>query len=171
MSTNVIGQSLPRVDGRAKVTGAARYAAEFNQAGQAHAVIVSATIGLGRITEIDQASVAAMPGVVAVISHLNAPRLAYGPHKGGVDPAVGAADGDADGVHGDRVVASEIRQQFESMRIREKVLRMNLEPTDGWASGHHLRDVRKPKADTGPFRRVWSGVAGDGHVRSPRYFG
>ena len=30
-----------------------------------------------------------MPGVVAVISHLNAPRLAYGPHKGLIDPAVG----------------------------------------------------------------------------------
>jgi xanthine dehydrogenase YagR molybdenum-binding subunit len=30
-----------------------------------------------------------MPGVIAVISHLNAPRLAYRPHKGGIDPAVG----------------------------------------------------------------------------------
>ena len=85
--------------------------------------------------------------------------------------AVGAADGDADGVHRDRVIASEIRQQLESVRIREKVLRMNLEPSDGRASGHHLRNVRKPKADTGPFSRVWSGVTGDGHVPSPRYFG
>jgi len=85
--------------------------------------------------------------------------------------AVGAADGDADSVNGDRVIASEIRQQLDSVRIREKVLRMNLEPSDVRTSGHHLRNVRKPKADTGPFSRGLFGVAGDGHVPSPRYFG
>ena len=66
----------------------------------------------------------------------------------------------------DRVIASQIRQQLESVRIRKKVLRMNLEPSDRRASGHHLRKVRKPKADTGPFSRLWSGVTGDGHVPS-----
>ena len=85
--------------------------------------------------------------------------------------AVGAADRDADGVHRDRVIASKIRQQLESVWIREKVLGMNLEPSDGRAGGHHLRNVRKPKADAGPFSRAWSGVTGDGHVPSPRYFG
>jgi xanthine dehydrogenase YagR molybdenum-binding subunit len=84
-----IGKPLTRVDGRAKVTGNARYAAEFNQTGQAYAVIVDATVGLGRITGIDSAPVSRMPGVIAVISHLNAPRLAYGAHKGAIDPAVG----------------------------------------------------------------------------------
>ena len=38
----IIGKPLPRVDGRAKVTGGARYAADFNQPGQAYAVIVGA---------------------------------------------------------------------------------------------------------------------------------
>ncbi|MCZ4092922.1 xanthine dehydrogenase family protein molybdopterin-binding subunit [Sinorhizobium psoraleae] len=89
MTTNVIGQPLPRIDGRAKVSGGARYAADFNQKGQAYAVIVSATAGLGRITEIGAEVVSAMPGVIAVISHLNAPRLAYGEHKGSIDPAFG----------------------------------------------------------------------------------
>src|SRR5690348_4588507 len=89
MTMNVVGKPLPRVDGRAKVTGSARYAADFNQNGQAYAVIVSATVGLGRITRIDVDPVARFPGVIAVISHLNAPRLAYEPHKSGVDPAFG----------------------------------------------------------------------------------
>jgi xanthine dehydrogenase YagR molybdenum-binding subunit len=89
MTTNVIGIPLTRVDGRAKVTGAARYAADFNQHAQLHAVIVGATTGLGRVTALDETSVRAMPGVVEVISHLNAPRLAYGPHKSFIDPAVG----------------------------------------------------------------------------------
>lgn len=89
MTTQIIGTPLPRVDGRAKVTGAARYAADFNQRNQVHAVIVNATVGLGRVTAIDVAAVERMPGVVAVVTHLNAPRLAYGPHKGFIDPGIG----------------------------------------------------------------------------------
>jgi xanthine dehydrogenase YagR molybdenum-binding subunit len=89
MNLQVIGKPLARVDGRAKVTGAARYAAEFNQPNQAYAVVVSATVGLGRVTAIDSAPVEAMPGVVALITHRNARRLAYRPNKSGVDPAIG----------------------------------------------------------------------------------
>src|SRR4029077_12160235 len=50
---------------------------------------VSATVGLGRVAEIDSAAVLRMPGVIAVISHHNSPRLAYGGHKGPIDPAIG----------------------------------------------------------------------------------
>ncbi|MBR1193890.1 xanthine dehydrogenase family protein molybdopterin-binding subunit [Bradyrhizobium sp. AUGA SZCCT0240] len=89
MTTNVIGKPLPRVDGRAKVTGVARYAADFNQPGQACAVIVGATVGLGRVTGIDTGPVEKMPGVIAVITHRNAPRLPYAPHKSYIDPATG----------------------------------------------------------------------------------
>lgn len=89
MTRNAIGAPLARIDGRAKVTGAARYAAEFNQSGQAYAVLVGATVGAGRIIDVDAATVLTMPGMVAVISHLNAPRLTYGAHKGPIDPAIG----------------------------------------------------------------------------------
>ncbi|WP_445503067.1 xanthine dehydrogenase family protein molybdopterin-binding subunit [Microvirga sp. G4-2] len=89
MTTTLIGKPVTRVDGRAKVTGAARYAADFNQRAQLHAVIVSATAGLGRVTALEEAAVRAMPGVVEIVSHLNAPRLAYGPHKSFIDPEVG----------------------------------------------------------------------------------
>ncbi|XIA65720.1 hypothetical protein ACFIOY_05600 [Bradyrhizobium sp. TZ2] len=68
MTTGIIGQPLARVDGRAKVTGAARYAADFNQPGQAYAVIVSATVGLGRVTGVDSAAIEKMPGVLAVLA-------------------------------------------------------------------------------------------------------
>jgi len=89
MNDMVIGKPLPRIEGRAKVTGAAHYAAEFNQPGQLHAVIVGSTVGLGRVRHIDTAPVERMPGVVAVITHLNAPKLAYNPHKSGIDPGGG----------------------------------------------------------------------------------
>ncbi len=84
-----IGTGEKRVEARDKVTGQAQYAADFNQPGQAYAVIVGSTIGFGHITSIDSNELLQLPGIVAVISHENAPRLAYGPHKGFIDPAVG----------------------------------------------------------------------------------
>src|SRR5947208_8705496 len=87
--TAYIGQPVSRVDGRQKVTGGATYAAEFDQPGQAHGVIVRSTIANGRIASIDSAAAERATGVIAVLTHRNAPRLAYGPHKAMVDPAVG----------------------------------------------------------------------------------
>jgi xanthine dehydrogenase YagR molybdenum-binding subunit len=85
----IIGSPVARVDGHDKVTGAGHYAADFHQQGQAYAVIVGATVGLGRVASIDSAPVLEMPGVVAVLTHLNAPRLPYAPHKSFIDPGAG----------------------------------------------------------------------------------
>src|SRR5947207_8969701 len=84
-----IGQPISRIDGRQKVTGRATYAAEFDMSGQAHGAIVRSTIANGRIASIDSAAAERAPGVIAILSHRNAPRLAYSPHKAMVDPAVG----------------------------------------------------------------------------------
>jgi xanthine dehydrogenase YagR molybdenum-binding subunit len=71
------GAPYSRVDGPAKVTGAARYAAEFALPDLAHGAIVQSTIAKGRITGIDTAAAERAPGVLAVITHANAPRLPY----------------------------------------------------------------------------------------------
>jgi xanthine dehydrogenase YagR molybdenum-binding subunit len=84
-----IGTPLSRVDGRSKVTGAARYAAEFNQPGQTYAVMVSSSAGLGRIMAVDASAAMRLGGVIAILTHHNAPRLPYHAHRGFVDPAVG----------------------------------------------------------------------------------
>lgn len=73
----VIGQPVSRVDGPAKVTGTARYAAEFVPDGLAYASVVSATIPRGRIRALDTSAAEGMPGVLAVVSHRNAPKLPY----------------------------------------------------------------------------------------------
>ncbi|MGE0747056.1 MAG: xanthine dehydrogenase family protein molybdopterin-binding subunit [Rhodospirillales bacterium] len=70
-----IGTATSRVDGRAKVTGAAKYAAEFNQAGLAHAALVTATITRGRIADLDTGAAKRLPGVLEVLTHLNRPPL------------------------------------------------------------------------------------------------
>jgi xanthine dehydrogenase YagR molybdenum-binding subunit len=71
----LVGTGIDRVDGRKKVTGTATYAAEVQVANVAHAVIVGATIGRGRVTAIDTRAAQAAPGVIAVLTHDNAPRF------------------------------------------------------------------------------------------------
>ena len=73
-----VGQPLERVDGRAKVTGGARYAADRTLPGMLHGALVLSTIPRGTITAMDMSAAAAAPGVVAVYNHENAPRLAPG---------------------------------------------------------------------------------------------
>jgi xanthine dehydrogenase YagR molybdenum-binding subunit len=89
MTTNFIGQPVSRVDGRQKVTGTATYAAEFAVPRMAHGAVVRSTVARGRIASIDSAAAERSPGVLAVLTHRNAPRLAYRPHKGAPDPMVG----------------------------------------------------------------------------------
>jgi xanthine dehydrogenase YagR molybdenum-binding subunit len=71
-----IGTATSRVDGIAKVTGAAKYAAEFNTPGLAHASLVNSTITKGRITRIDDSAAKAVKGVLAVLTHENRPAMA-----------------------------------------------------------------------------------------------
>ncbi len=71
-----LGRPLDRVDGPLKVTGQARYAGEFNQAGLLYGSVVSSTIARGRVLSIDAAAAEAVPGVQLVLTHLNRPRLA-----------------------------------------------------------------------------------------------
>src|SRR5215218_9362609 len=89
MTTTFIGQPVSRVDGRQKVTGTATYAAEFNQPNQAYAAIVRSAIAAGRITSLETEAAERALGVVTVVTHRNAPKLAYAPHKGATDPEVG----------------------------------------------------------------------------------
>ncbi|MFD8129954.1 xanthine dehydrogenase family protein molybdopterin-binding subunit [Streptomyces mirabilis] len=84
-----VGAPLSRVDGRLKVTGGADYAADHDIEGVVHAVIVDASIGRGRITGIDTGAAEAQPGVLKVISHRNAPTLAYRDNPGSNNPPGG----------------------------------------------------------------------------------
>jgi xanthine dehydrogenase YagR molybdenum-binding subunit len=70
-----IGRPLDRIDGRAKVTGRARYAAEFALQGLVYAALVQSTIARGRIAAIDSSAALAAPGVLAVITPRDAERL------------------------------------------------------------------------------------------------
>ncbi len=76
LRTRVIGEGLDRLDGPEKVTGAARYAFEQPVDRPTYLHPVQATIARGRVTTIDTAEAEALEGVISVLTHENAPRLA-----------------------------------------------------------------------------------------------
>ena len=78
----IVGKPLDRVDGRLKVTGGAVYAYEVAQGPQtAYGYVVQASIGKGRIRSIDSRVAEQMPGVILVLTHLNAPEQGTGDHQ------------------------------------------------------------------------------------------
>ena len=74
--TSYIGAATSRVDGRAKVTGQAKYAGEFDATGLAHASVVASTIARGRIARIDTSEALSVEGVIDVLTHQNRPNMA-----------------------------------------------------------------------------------------------
>ncbi|MFJ7343030.1 xanthine dehydrogenase family protein molybdopterin-binding subunit [Streptomyces sp. NPDC101110] len=72
------GTAHTRVEGRDKVTGAARYAGEIPFADLAHGWLVPSTVTRGRIRALDGEAVLGMPGVLTVLHHGNAPRVDTG---------------------------------------------------------------------------------------------
>ena len=73
--TRVLGEPLNRVDGHVKTTGAAQFSAEYPFPDLAYAAIVHATIPRGRVVTMDTSAAQNTPGVLAVITHENAPRM------------------------------------------------------------------------------------------------
>jgi len=74
--TRATGAPLNRLDGVQKVTGAAKYAYEYPVDHVTYVFPVQSTIAKGRVVSIDASAARALPGVIAVLSHENAPQLA-----------------------------------------------------------------------------------------------
>jgi xanthine dehydrogenase YagR molybdenum-binding subunit len=70
-----IGQPLTRVDGKLKVTGAAKFSAEFARPKLAYAALIQSTIANGSVSRIDFAAAKAAPGVIGILTRENAPRF------------------------------------------------------------------------------------------------
>lgn len=81
-------EGMDRVDGRLKVTGAARYSAEFPIPNLSYGVLVGSTIANGKIISLDSKKAERAPGVLAVLSYFNSPKIPG--YSQGADPAKGA---------------------------------------------------------------------------------
>jgi CO/xanthine dehydrogenase Mo-binding subunit len=78
LMTEIIGQSVARVDARAKVTGEAKYPADFSMPDQVYAKILFAGRPHARVLNIDISEAEAVPGFVAVFTAADVPVNEYG---------------------------------------------------------------------------------------------
>ena len=88
----MIGKPVSRLDGALKVKGAARFATEFPLDDMVYAALAHATIPHGRIASLDTTRAQAASGVIAVMTHQNAPRMKPPAMFGTSPTAAGAAD-------------------------------------------------------------------------------
>ena len=77
MKTDYIGKPVDRVDGPLKVTGKAKYAAEFGADGLTYGYVVSSNIASGKIKSINSMPALELKGVLQVFTHENVPTLAW----------------------------------------------------------------------------------------------
>jgi len=122
MKQGVIGAPLDRPEGLLKVTGAAPYAAEYAIDDCVEGVLVTAPFAKGRVTAVDEDSVAAMPGVIAVISD---PRMTARAAQGtaGEAPQQHVAQVDYFG----QPIALVVAESFEQARDAAKQLRIEFD--------------------------------------------
>src|SRR6266849_3874761 len=82
MNASVVGTSVKRTDTLGKVTGQAMYAGDLILPGMLHGKIKRSTVAHAKIKRIDAGKALALPGVKAVLTYENVPRvLHYGsPH-------------------------------------------------------------------------------------------
>ncbi|MDF5754357.1 xanthine dehydrogenase family protein molybdopterin-binding subunit [Spongiactinospora sp. TRM90649] len=134
-----VGVARPRIEGRAKVTGAARYAADEPVPGVAHGALVLSTVARGRVRAIDAGAVKDMPGVLGVLDHTNAPRLdpAAG-HFFGPDGGLRLLQGDAV-PHAGRPIALVVAETPEQAHAAARALPVTYdeEPHDTAFSADH----------------------------------
>src|SRR5262249_59027668 len=70
-----MGAPEPRIDGRLKVTGAARYPSDLAVNNPAYAALVVSAIAKGRITHLDLADAHVVPGVLDILTYQNASEI------------------------------------------------------------------------------------------------
>lgn len=120
-----MGRPEPRVDGRLKVTGAARYGSDFAVANPAHAFLVTSPIALGRIVRMDLSAAKAVPGVLDIFTHENTgelKQLRYESSGGG--PSTSILDLGPEIRHDGQIVAMVVAESFEA--AREAVYRVEI---------------------------------------------
>jgi xanthine dehydrogenase YagR molybdenum-binding subunit len=145
--TPAIGRSVSRVDGAVKVTGAARYTAEVRIPGLVHATIVGATVPSGRVTAIDDGAALAAGGVLAVLSHLNLPRIAAEPRLlpslvGGPAPGQSYFPMQDDAVHyAGQPVAIVIADTVERAQYAASLVVVGYAPSDAVTTLDEGRDT------------------------------
>jgi xanthine dehydrogenase YagR molybdenum-binding subunit len=138
----VVGRPVDRVDGIVKTSGAAQYSAEFPYPDIAHAALVHAGIARGRVSGIDTAAAEAVEGVLTVLTHRNAPRMAPPPKFSMLDLSTIASGTPVNYLNTDEVhwngqpVAMVVAESLEAAHAAARLVEVTYEhlpATTDWA--------------------------------------
>ena len=132
-SCTYLGKPTSRVDGPAKVTGGAKYAAEFNVPNLLYGYIVSSGEARGIIKSINATEVEKIPGVVKVLTHENAPKTAYldRHHRDQISPNGGSPFRplyQAELQYSFQPIALVVADSFETARYAASLVKVEYEP-------------------------------------------
>jgi xanthine dehydrogenase YagR molybdenum-binding subunit len=144
---------IDRVDGKAKVTGTAAYAADQKVQKLVYGFLVGSTVAKGRIKSIDTKTAERAPGVLAVITHLNAPKVPG--YQTGKDPSKPPTGGQPLRIfynneifYYDQPIALVIADTYERVLHAAKLVKA------AYDKGSHQTDLEanlgKAKIPTGP---------------------
>ena len=115
----MIGKPINRIEGPLKVCGAATYTAEFD-IHAAYGFLVCATIGCGKLKNIDDAAARRVTGVVDVFTDLQ--NFIAHPQQGGEETA--PRQGVSDIVYRGEAVAVVVAESFEAAREAAALVRL-----------------------------------------------
>ncbi len=147
------GEPTPRIDGVAKVTGAARYATDEPVANPAYAYLVTSAIAKGRVTGFRLDAARAVPGYIDILTHENL----NGEYK--TPPPFGGKDGqtttlESDQVwHDGQIVAVVLAESFEAAREAAHKVEVSYAaetPSAGFDSPGVTTEPHKPQGGPDP---------------------
>ncbi len=138
-----IGQAVDRIDGLLKVTGAAQYTTDFPVTNISYGYLIKSTIAAGRIVDIDASAAEKSAGVIAVITHKNAPKLKPNNSlRGG-----GTLQSDKVEFFGQNIGVI-VAETFEQARHAARLIKVNYERTEPKVDFEkHSKEAVKPKAE------------------------
>ncbi|RYD21566.1 MAG: xanthine dehydrogenase family protein molybdopterin-binding subunit [Verrucomicrobiaceae bacterium] len=141
-----IGKEMRRVDGVAKVTGVAKYAAEFPLPDMAYGYLQVSSIPKGRITRLDVSTAEKSPGVLKIISHLNLDKLLPQPdeQEKNSDVAGFSAFRDDKILFSAQPIALVIADTFEQARAAAQLISAEYEVADAVTEMVTRLDSAKP---------------------------
>jgi xanthine dehydrogenase YagR molybdenum-binding subunit len=163
-----IGTPTSRVDGRAKVTGAAKYAGEFTADRLAYGAVVTSTIAKGRIKRIDLREALRVEGVLDVLTHENRPHMAAkaAAYKDDVAPEKGTPFRplyDDKIMFNEQPIALVLAEEWEIARFAASLIRVEYQEeafvTDLNAQREAAFVVKQPEKSRGKADQAYAAAA------------
>ena len=157
-TSNILGPAPSRVDGGLKVTGAAKYSVEFDVPKCAYGWTVESSIAKGKILSVDTKAAQTVPGVLAVVTHLNAPKP--------MEPAAKKDRGQTHGIRNEervpfsddqiyyagQYVALVVAKTIEQARYAASLVKVSYAPEEPALTMEASDKATKPKESFGPVQ-------------------